>query len=186
MVVPGAIVLLRQWTARLQSQRSFIMAHVDYFLKLEGVDGESADKAKKGWIDLESWSWGASQSGTFSGGGGGGAGKVHMQDFHFVMKYSKASPKLMLACASGEHIKKGTLICRKAGTDQQEYLKIVMSDLLVSSYQSGGSSHGDVVPTDQISLNFAKIEIEYKEQDEKGGLKGATPAGWNVKENTKV
>jgi type VI secretion system secreted protein Hcp len=162
------------------------MALVDYFLKLEGIEGEAHDASKKGWIDLESWSWGESQGGTFSTGEGGGAGRVHMQDFHFVMKYSKASPKLMLACASGDHVKRGTLICRKAGAHPMEFLKIVMSDLLVSSYQTGGSDQGNVVPTDQISLNFSKIEIEYKEQDEKGNLKGATPAGWNVKENTKV
>ena len=105
------------------------MAAVDYFLKLDGVDGESQDKTHKKDIDVESWSWGESQTGTHAGGGGGGAGKVSMQDFHFTMKVNVASPKLMLACATGEHIKTGVLVCRKAGKDQQEYLKIKMSDL---------------------------------------------------------
>jgi type VI secretion system secreted protein Hcp len=159
------------------------MAHVDYFLKLDGIEGESQDSKHKGEIDLESWSWGEAQGGTFSSGGGGGAGKVHMQDFHFVMKVNKASPKLLLACASGEHIKKATLTARKAGKDQQEFLKITMSDLLVSSYQTGGSGHGDIVPTDQISLNFAKIEYEYKEQQPDGTLSGPVKAGWDVKAN---
>ena len=162
------------------------MAVVDYFLKLEGIDGESADHKHKGEIDLESWSWGAAQSGTHSSGGGGGAGKVSMQDFHFVMKHNKASPKLMLACATGEHIKKATLTCRKAGKEQQEFLKVVLSDLLVSSYQTGGSGHSDIIPTDQISLNFAKIETEYKEQKADGTLGGGVKAGWNVKENKVV
>ena len=162
------------------------MALVDYFLKLEGVPGESGDSKHKGEIDLESWSWGETQSGTHAGGGGGGAGKVSMQDFHFVMKMNKASPILFLKCAGGDHIPKAVLTCRKAGGQQQEYLLITMSDLLVSSYQTGGSAHGDVVPTDQISLNFTKIEIDYKEQDSKGQLMGATKAGWNVKENKKV
>jgi type VI secretion system secreted protein Hcp len=162
------------------------MAAVDYFLKLDGIEGESQDHKHKGEIDLESWSWGASQSGTSHGGGGGGAGKVSMQDFHFVMKINKASPKLMLACSGGDHIKKATLICRKAGTQQQEFLKIDFTDLLVSSYQTGGSGHSDIVPTDQISLNFAKIEIEYKEQKPDGTLGGAVKAGWDVKSNQKV
>jgi type VI secretion system secreted protein Hcp len=162
------------------------MAAVDYFLKLEGIDGESTDHKHKSEIDLESWSWGASQSGTHSGMGGGGAGKVSMQDFHFVMKINKASPKLMLACATGEHIKKATLTCRKAGSEQQEYLKVTMSDLLVSSYQTGGSAHGDVVPTDQISLNFSKIEFEYKEQKADGTLGGAVKTGYDLKLNKKV
>lgn len=162
------------------------MASVDYFLKLDGIDGESADSKHKGDIDLQSWSWGESQAGSHGGGGGGGAGKVSMQDFHFVMSNNKASPKLMLACATGEHIKKAVLICRKAGTEQQEFLKITMSDLLVSSYQTGGSSGGGTAPTDQISLNFAKIEYEYKEQKVDGSLGGAIKAGYDLKANKKV
>jgi type VI secretion system secreted protein Hcp len=162
------------------------MAHVDYFLKLDGIEGESADSKHKNEIDLESWSLGATQAGTHGAGGGGGAGKVAFQDFHFVMKINKASPKLMLACASGEHIKKAVLSCRKAGKDQQEFLKITLSDVLVSSYQTGGSGHGDIVPTDQISINFSKIEQEYKEQKADGTLGGAVTAGWDVKSNKKI
>ncbi|MBX7053349.1 MAG: type VI secretion system tube protein Hcp [Pyrinomonadaceae bacterium] len=159
---------------------------VDYFLKLDGVDGESQDHKHKGEIDLQSWSFGATNAGSFSYGGGGGAGKVSMQDFHFVMNTSKASPKLMLSCATGEHIKKAVLICRKAGTEQQEFFKVTMSDVLVSSYQTGGSAHGGETSTDQISLNFAKIEIEYKEQKPDGSLGGAIKAGYDVKANKKV
>lgn len=159
------------------------MAAVDYFLKLEGIEGESQDAKHKGEIDIESWSWGESQTGTGASGGGHGAGKVSMQDFHFVMKVNKSSPKLLLACASGEHIKKATLTCRKAGKDQQEFLKVVFSDVLVSSYQTGGSGHSDIVPTDQISLNFAKLEYEYREQKADGTLAGPVKAGWDLKQN---
>ena len=60
-----------------------------------------------------------------------------------------------------------------------------MSELLVS-YQTGGSGHGDIVPTDQISMNFAKIEISYKPQKPDGTLGAATIAGWDVKANKKV
>lgn len=161
------------------------MAAVDYFLKLQGIDGESTDSKHKAEIDIESWSWGATQSGAHGFGGGGGAGKVQMQDFHFTMRVNKASPKLMLACATGEHIKEALLTCRKAGKEQQEYLKIKFSDLLVSSYQTGGSA-GDVIPMDQISLNFSKIELEYKEQKPDGTLGGATKAGYDLKLNKQL
>ena len=159
---------------------------VDYFLKLDGIDGESKDSKHSGEIDLESFSWGETQTGSHSFGGGGGAGKVQMQDFHFVMKANKASPKLFLACAEGEHLKKAVLTCRKAGKEQQEFLKVTMSDLLVSSFQTSGSSHGDEVPTDQVSLNFSKIEIEYKEQKADGTLGGSVKGGYDVKANKKV
>jgi len=158
---------------------------VDYFLKVDGIDGEATDSKHKGEIDVESWSWGATNSGDAAHRGGMGAGKVAMQDFHFVMKVNKATPKLMEACATGEHIKKAILTCRKAGKDQQEYLKVTLSDLVVSSYQTGGS-HGDVVPTDQVSLNFSKVEYEYKEQKPDGTLGGAVKAGYDLKANKKV
>ena len=162
------------------------MAAVDYFLKIEGIAGESTDSKHKGEIDIESFSWGVTQSGAHAAGGGGGAGKASFQDFHFVMKINKASPKLMLACANGEHIKKATLVCRKAGKEQQEFMTVVMSDLLISSFQTGGSGHGDILPTDQISLNFAKIEFEYKEQKPDGTLGGAVKAGYDLKANKAV
>jgi len=157
----------------------------DYFLKIDGIPGESTDSKHKDDIDVMSWSWGETQSGSHAYGGGGGAGKVSMQDFNFTMNVNKATPKLLLACASGEHIAKATLICRKAGKEQQEYLKINFSDLLVSSYQTGGSQ-GDVVPVDSISLNFSKIEFEYYPQDAKGGLGPKVVSGWDLKLNKKV
>ena len=161
------------------------MAAVDYFLRIEGIDGESTDDKHKDEIDVLSWSWGETNVGTHSGRGGGGAGKVQMQDFNFVMSCNKATPKLMLACAAGQHIPKAVLACRKAGGEQQEYLKITFSDLLISSYQMGGSS-GDVVPVDQVSLNYSKIEFEYKPQKETGELGSPIKAGWDVKANKKV
>ena len=158
------------------------MAQVDYFLKIEGIEGESPDAKHKNEIDIESWSWGETNSGTHAYGGGGGAGKVSMNDFNFTMRVNKSSPKLILSCANGSHIKAAQLTCRKAGKEQQEYLKVKFTDLLVSSYQTGGSS-GDVVPVDQISLNFAKIEYEYYPQKEDGTLGSKIPVHWDLKQN---
>jgi type VI secretion system secreted protein Hcp len=159
------------------------MAVVDYFLKLAGIEGESGDATHKNEIQLESWSFGATQGGTMAFGGGGGAGKVSMQDFHFVMKTQKASPKLFLACANGEHIKNAVLTCRKAGKEQQEFLKYTFSDLLISSFQTGGTGSGDVLPMDQVSFNFAKIEQEYKEQKLDGTLMGPVKMHYDLKIN---
>jgi type VI secretion system secreted protein Hcp len=155
------------------------MAAVDYFLKIDGIQGESKADKHKDEIDIQSFSWGATQSGTFAVGGGGGAGKVSMQDFHFTMPDNKASPALFLACAQGDHIKNAILTCRKAGRDQQEFLKVTMNDVLVSSFQIGGAE--GVVPTDQISLNFAKIEVEYQEQDATGKLVGSIKKWFDLK-----
>ena len=162
------------------------MAAADFFLKIAGVDGESTDSKHKGECELESWSFGGTQAGTGHSGGGGGAGKFAAQDFHFTMKVSKASPKLFQACATGEHLTDATLVARKAGKEQQEYLKIKLSDVLVSSYQQGGAAGSNIVPVDQVSFNFAKIEIEYKEQTKDGSLGGAVKGGYDLKENKAV
>jgi len=161
------------------------MAAVDYFLKIDGIEGESTDKAHGKEIDVLSFSWGETNSGTHAGGGGGGAGKVSMQDFHFVMKVNKASPKLFFACASGQHIKEATLTSRKAGGKQEEYLIIKFSDLLISSYQTGGNS-GDIVPTDQISFNFSKMQYDYRPQKADGTLDAKISGGWDLKQNVKL
>jgi type VI secretion system secreted protein Hcp len=157
------------------------MAAVDFFLKIDGIDGESQDSKHKAEIHIESWSWGEAQTGSHSSGGGGGAGKVAMQDIHFTTKVNKSSPKLMLACAEGEHIKKAVLTARKAGKDQQDYLQITFSDLLVSSYQIGGTSE---VPMDQFAINFTKIEYEYKEQKADGTLLPGVKVKYDLKQMT--
>jgi type VI secretion system secreted protein Hcp len=134
----------------------------DAFLKIEGIKGESTDKGHPDEIEISSFSWGVTNTGSAGSGGGGGAGKAVAQDFHFTSPLSKASPSLMLACATGRHFPLATLTCRKSGGDHFEFLKIKLSDFLVSSYQTGGAAQADqAVPTDQFSLNFVKIDFLY-------------------------
>ena len=160
---------------------------VDYFLKIDGIDGESKDAKHKNEIDIQSFSWGETQVGTGHAGGGSGGGKVSMGDVQFNSKYlSKASPKLFLSCATGEHLKKAVLVCRRAGKDQQEYLNWTFTDVLISSYHTSGQEGGDSLPTESFSLNFTKIEIEYKEQKPDGSLGGSTKAGYHVAESHSV
>jgi len=155
------------------------MAVVDFFLKIDGIPGESQDDKHKDEIQIESWSFAAAQEGTGAWGGGGGAGKVKMEDMHFTKVVDKATPKLMLACATGEHLPKATLICRKAGKQQQEYLKITLTDCLVSHINAG--SGGGVLPQDQFSLNFSKIEFDYKQQNKDGTLGGSVKVNYDLK-----
>ena len=133
----------------------------DAFLKIDGIDGESNDKFHKGEIEISSFSWGVSNTGTGNVGGGGGAGKASFQDLHFASSISKASPLLAKNCATGEHIKEATLTVRKGGGEKGfEFMKIKLNDVLVSSYANGGSA-GDGLPSDQFSLNFVKIDFLY-------------------------
>lgn len=159
---------------------------VDMFLKIDGIEGECPDSKHKASLEIQSFSFGATQTGSFGSGGGGGAGKVNMQDFHFVINLGKHSPKLFENLCTGKHIPTATLTCRKAGGEAQEYLKIKFSDCLISSYQVGCSTGGGDLPMDQCSFNFTKIETEYKEQKKDGSVGGAIKAGYDVKLNKKV
>jgi type VI secretion system secreted protein Hcp len=162
------------------------VAVADYFLKIDGIPGESVDKAHKDEIQLESFSWGETLPNLGPGahtGGGVAAGKVQMADFHFVTRINKASPKLFLACASGQHIKQAVLSVRRAGKQLQDFLVIKMTDVLVSSYQSGGSAGSTDVPFDQIAFNFGAIHVDYHPQNPNGSLGAAVSAGWDVVRN---
>jgi len=163
------------------------MAAVDYFLKIDGVEGESQSEGHVGEIEVESFSWGESNTGAAAHGGGGGAGKVSMQDFHFTMRSGKSSPKLFLACASGQHLKEATLTARKAGGDRpQEFLKYRLTDVLVSSYQIAGDPPSEDRPGDQISIDFAKIELEYRPQAPDGSLGDPVKFSFDSKQNKAV
>jgi len=95
---------------------------------------------------------------------------------------NKASAKLFLACVIGEHLKSALLTCRKAGKDQQEYLKIRFTQLLVSSYQSNGAGDSNHLPVDSVSLNFARIEFDYHVQTASGSVQPGARVGYDLKE----
>src|SRR5262245_3180885 len=135
------------------------MAEKDIYLDIDGIKGESQDSKHKDKIEIESCSFGLSQTGSFVVGSGGGSGKASFQDIHFTALVSIADPLLLNACASGKHLPKAVVTFRKAGGEQEEYLVITLTDVLVSSYQLGGSSGGSL-PSCSFSLNFSKIQVK--------------------------
>jgi type VI secretion system secreted protein Hcp len=153
---------------------------VDVFLKLGDIKGESKDSKHPGEIDVLSWSWGISQSGTMAHGGGGGAGKASFADLSIMHNVDRSSAALMAACATGAHIKEGTLVARKAGKGQQEYLIIKMNDILITSIQPSGSSEH---PVESVSMQCSKVDFEYKPQKEDGSLDGGIHFKYDIKAN---
>src|SRR5215469_13888573 len=119
---------------------------VDMFLELpEPIKGETIDKEykSKNAIDILAWSFGMSNSGTFHQGSGGGAGKANVQDISVTKYVDKASAELMNACLTGAHLKEATLTVRKAGGKPLEYIKVTMTEVLVTSVSTGGSGGED-------------------------------------------
>jgi type VI secretion system secreted protein Hcp len=158
---------------------------VDMFMKLDGIEGESRDKAHKKEIDVLAWSWGMSNSGSAHTGGGAGAGKVSVQDLSFTKYVDSSSHVLLLDCCLGTHIPKANLVVRKAGgTTVLEYIKIELTEVLITSVSTGGSGGEDRL-TENVTLNFAKFKYEYVPQDEKGAALPTKTTIYNVAENSK-
>jgi type VI secretion system secreted protein Hcp len=156
------------------------------FLKIEGeIEGESKDSVHTNAIDVLAFSWGMSQSGSFHTGGGGGAGKASFQDISITKYIDNSSPILMLYCANGDHFENAELIVRKAGKDPLEYYKIKMIKVLITSVSTGGSGGEDRL-TENVSLNFEKVELEYSKQKEDGSGDTAKEFKWDIGANVKL
>ena len=153
----------------------------DIFAKIGDIKGESRDNKHKDELEILSWSWGISNSGSMSHGSGGGEGKANFSDFTFTHQIDKASPVLMKACATGEHIKEATITVRKAGKGQQEFLIIKMNDIIITGVQP---SVADTAATaEHIAMQFAKVHLEYKPQKADGSLDAALFFKYDIKAN---
>ncbi|MBA3449105.1 MAG: type VI secretion system tube protein Hcp [Pseudaminobacter sp.] len=156
----------------------------DIFLNFEGGDveikGESTDESHAEWVDVESFSLGFNQAGTFGTGGGGGAGKVQGSDLSISKKVDAATPAILKAITTGAHIDTVTLEVRKAGGEQIVYYKVVLSHALISSTNTGGG--GDML-SEQLSLNYAKIAVTYFPQTEAGKQGAAKETEWDFSKN---
>ena len=158
---------------------------MDMFIKIGALKGESRDKVHKEEIDVLAWSWGLSNSGSAQVGSGAGAGKVNVQDVSFTKYLDKSSPDLMLAACNGKHFDKAILVVRKAGEMPLEYLMITMEEVLITSVSTGGSGGEDRL-TENVTLNFAQVKVQYKEQTATGGVGAQPQMGWDIAANIKL
>ena len=154
---------------------------IDCNLKLDGVEGESPSEKHKKEIELSSWSWDVSQASSGSGGGTG-SGKAIPGTFNFVHTYDKSSPILAQKCAKGVHFPTAVVTSRKAGGSQEDFLKISMKTVFITSVAPSATAGGDIV--ENVHMTYEEIEFAYKPQDDKGGLGGEVKFGWNPKSTT--
>jgi len=154
---------------------------VNMFLKLDGVAGEATAKGHKDEIEVLSFSWGVSHAAPIAHTDRRRAGRAQVSDINFTMRNGKASPTLMLACASGRHLKEGLFVIEKAGEQPFQFYKVSIGDVLVTSYQVGGSE--SEVPIESFSLNFRKLELTETVQDAKGGIAESVEVGFDFARN---
>jgi len=157
----------------------------DTYIAIDTVDGEATQAKHEKWIEIYSFSWGASNPTTVGSGTSGlAAGKVSVSSFNIMKKTETSSAKLFAACCAGQHFPKATVEMSKAtGTsgEQQVFLKYVFTDVMVESVQWSGSSGGDDTPTESVRLAFAKCAITYSKQHEAtGAMSAAGDESWDL------
>lgn len=159
----------------------------DFFLKIDSIPGESTDSKHKDELEIESWSFGATNLGSMGRGGGGGTGKADFADLVLTKYCDKATPKLLKAVAEGQHIKSMLLTCRKASGagGQVEYLKVTLTDVMIAGYSSS-AANGSPIPHESITLNYGVIKYEYAPQKGDGSLEGFIAAGYDRHKNQPI
>jgi type VI secretion system secreted protein Hcp len=155
-----------------------------WFLKVDGIAGESMADKYKGALDVLAWTWGVVGGVAGGSGGGAGTGKATFQDLYVTTKISKASPLLLKACATGTHIKSVTLHGVKAGQQAQEFLTYTLSDVVLTSVQQGDAESG--APVEHVSFGFRKAKVEYRPQKADGSFGAAVTFTFDVAASKKL
>jgi len=158
------------------------------FMKVDGTTGESQDDKHKGWVDIQSFSWGASQPGSMAAGGGGSTGKASFNDLYVTAFMDKATPAIIKHCATGKHLPKVEVTACKSGGDQMEFAKITLEEVLVTSAQVKGADPAD--PDERLLMSYgfqaARVRKQYWEQTDNGGKGAEVSVAWNIKENREM
>jgi type VI secretion system secreted protein Hcp len=151
----------------------------DYFLRIDGIAGESTDAAHAGEISVQTFMWGETRSD--SPLSGGRIGKVTAGPLIVTARASKASPPLLLACATAKRFDQAVLTARRAGggKGQLEFLTITLTDVVITSYEVNANADGG--PVDEVSLAFAAISVDYREPNPDGSPGEVTHAEWDFK-----
>ncbi len=160
----------------------------DAFIQIAGIDGESTDDKHADWIEVTTFRTGLTQtvSSTASSAGGASAERADFQDFSFSKQIDKASPKLALACADGTHIDTIMVELCRSGTDKIKFMEYKLTNCIISGVTTNGNDGGEL-PTENVNINFGKVEWSYTQQKRQGGgAAGNVASGWDLEKNCKV
>jgi type VI secretion system secreted protein Hcp len=159
----------------------------EIYLRLDNIPGESIKSGAEGWIELFSFSNGASNPSSVAFGTGSGAGKVDLSSLSLQKQLDKSSPKLFLNCCAGTHIPTGTMIVREAtGSDTtQIFFQYDMTEVFIDNISWGGSAGGGK-PSESVSVSAKSLQITYLPQDTTGTVGNKIVVGWDVSKNQKI
>ncbi|WP_313035689.1 Hcp family type VI secretion system effector [Massilia alkalitolerans] len=158
---------------------------IDVYLQIDGIKGESADEAHKGWIECLSVEWAVTQpkSATASTGGGHTAERANLSEIGITKLADLASPILFQLSACGKTLPKAKLEFMRADGDGKpiKYFEIQLENVLIS-HMASSVSEGAVLG-ESLGLKFSRIKLAYIQQKVGGGALGSTTGGWDLASN---
>lgn len=154
----------------------------DFYIKIDGIQGESKDAKHAGWIDILCFAYRVTQSSSASTGGGVGAGRANFDSLTFDHYLDRSTPILVQYCASGKHIPTVEISCCKVGDGSQEYMRVTMNDCIITLAGPRGTT-SDARIIESVGIAYSKIRIEVKEQRPDGSMGPAITGTWNIKQN---
>ncbi len=155
---------------------------VDMFMKIDDIKGESADDVHKAEIDVYSWKWGVTQTGSSGIASGSGVGRANVQDFVFTTKVDSSHPTVLGMSLKGKSFKTAVFTQRKAGDKPLEFVKITMSNGLISGIFFEGN-HTDETQTVTVTLNFGQVKFDYTPQAADGSGGATISYGHDITRN---
>ncbi len=157
---------------------------VEVFLTIDGIKGESQKSGAEGWIEIFSFSNGASNPSSVAFGTGSGAGKVDLSSISLQKQLDIASPFLFANCCSGAHAATGCMVVREAtgGSTTQVYFQYDMTEVFIDSISWGGAAGGGK-PSESLSVSAKTLMVTYTPQNSDGSLGDKIPKGWNQTTN---
>ena len=144
---------------------------VDWWLKLDGIDGESTDRDHRGEIEVRAMDWQAVQKAT-------SPSHASSKAISLAFDTSAASPMILKRCVQGAAVRTARLSGRKSGEGQRTYLWWDFTEVRFASYDVSFTAGP---PLDVVTFSFTQVTMTYRPQDDKGGLGTPVVVTWNVK-----
>ncbi|MCD6394277.1 MAG: type VI secretion system tube protein Hcp [Planctomycetes bacterium] len=163
--------------------QSGMVGAYDGFMQIGNIPGESEDQNHRDWIEVLSYHQGITMD--VDSGASHPSGVAEFSEITVIKRIDKATPLLAFCCAQGQHIPQVTIeFCRAAG-DKIVYMKVILEDALVSGVNMmilpmGGA---DVLPMEEVSFRYGRIEWEYTGVDENDDPLPAIQRGWDIEAN---
>jgi len=159
-----------------------VNAFISFFDK---ADGESVQKGKEKWIEIQGWDWEIEAETSWTKGGGASVGKPNPGKMNWEHYFDTSSTVIMGYICTGKAFPKVEVQMMKTtgSASPETYFTMTMEGVFITKVQVNGTEEGSVVQ--KVEMVFKTVKIEYKAQDNKTGkLTAPKTYNWDIPAGT--